>query len=151
MNSYQCARVIRSIGLQMFAIFLAGVACVLANAERASTQTCTREDAIKAETEASSLRTWRDVYDSYKRYHQCDDGAISEGYSNSVATLLADNWDHIEELNALARKDSKFKAFVLRHVDELMTLSQSNAIKENVRSRCPAKSQHLCRSINGRL
>jgi hypothetical protein len=120
-------------------------------AGKASAQKCPREDAIRAETESSSLKTWRDAYGWYKRYHQCDDGAISEGYSNSVATLLADRWDQLKDLNALAKKDPNFQAFVLHHVDEMMTAAQSKVIKENVRSRCPPSSRHLCRLIESRL
>jgi len=144
-NPKRRAESVPAIGLLLIA------ASILILAGKASPQTCTREDAIRAETESSSLKTWRDVYASYKRYHQCDDGAISEGYSNSVATLLADHWDQLKDLNALGRKDPKFQAFVLHHVDEMMTATQSKAIKENVRSHCPQRSRHLCRLIEKRL
>lgn len=120
-------------------------------AETVSMQACTREDSIKAETESSSLKTWRDVYRSYKLYHQCDDRAISEGCSSSVARLLADHWDQLTILKALAKKDPNFQAFVLHHVDEMMTAAQSKVIKENVLSRCPPSSRHLCRLIESRL
>lgn len=116
-----------------------------------ASQTCTREEAIKAEAEASTLTTWPKVFESYGHYRHCDDGAISEGYSNSVATLLATHWDQFEELRALVRAHPRFQAFVLLHVNETMTLDQGKAIKENIRLRCPANGKGLCESIMTRL
>lgn len=100
------------------ATFLFGTAVLLANAGDASLRTCTRQEAIQAETDSSSLKTWRDIYRSFRLYHHCDDGAISDDYSSSVASLLADRWDQARDLNALARRDPEFLAFVLHHVDE---------------------------------
>jgi hypothetical protein len=116
-----------------------------------ASQTCRREEAIKAETEASTLTTWPKVFESYGHYRHCDDGAISEGYSNSVATLLASHWDQFDELRSLVGAHPKFQAFVLRHVNETMTLDQGNSIKENVHLRCPANGKALCESIMARL
>jgi hypothetical protein len=116
-----------------------------------ATKACTREDAIKAEGEASSLKTWRDVFNSYSRYWHCDDGAISEGYSSSIATLLASHWDQIQELTAIVREHPKFNRFILRHIDETMTSDQDKAIKENVRFRCSTDARQLCGAISKRL
>jgi len=138
-------------GMRIMLILVTGLTSMLVNAKKSPQQSCAREDAIKAETEASSLKTWNALYESYGRYHQCDDGAISEGYSNSVATLLADHWDNADSLTALAKKDPKFKAFVLHHVDALMTSTQAKRIRENVQSRCPANAKNLCQSIAKRL
>jgi hypothetical protein len=109
--------------------------------------TCTREEAIKAETEASTLTTWSAVFESYVRYRQCDDGAISEGYGNSVATLLASHWDQFEHLRKLVRAHPKFEGFVLRHVDQTMTSDQGKGIKENIHVKCPINGNELCKSI----
>jgi hypothetical protein len=123
----------------------------VASATDAAPQKCTREQAIKAETEASSLKTWHEVFRSYECYGQCDDGAIGEGYSHSVATLLASRWDQIEELVLLVNADPKFEGFVLRHVDETMTGEQGKAIKENVRFKCPTAANGVCEAINKRF
>lgn len=117
----------------------------------AAPQKCTREDAIKAETSASTLKTWQDVYSSYRRYKQCDDGAISEGYSASVADLLATHWDRVGELAKLSNAHPDFERFVLRHIDETMTMDQGNAIKDNAGRKCPAGARHTCDSIRARF
>lgn len=116
-----------------------------------SKKPCTREDAIRAEGGAASLKTWREVYQAYNEFGQCDNGGIGEGYSESVARLLTDGWPTIGELNHLAAQNKGFKGFVLHHVDELMTPTQAQQIEENATERCPSASGRLCKSIISRL
>ena len=136
-----CVRAIVSLGLLIGPILCA----------EAAPKKCVCEDARKAEIEASSLKTWHDVFNSYMRYRNCDNGAIGEGYSNSVASLLANRWDEVEELTTLSHAYPKFTAFVLSHVDETMTSDQGEAIKKNIRSNCPTAVAKLCESIKRRF
>lgn len=108
---------------------------------------CTRQDADKAEYQAESLKSWVAVYRAFKRYGQCDDGAIAEGYSASVATLLADYWPAVRELSDLAKKDPMFQRFVFWHVDETMDMQQGNTILANARDRCPSGMEKLCKHL----
>jgi hypothetical protein len=112
---------------------------------------CTREDAIQAETEADSLKTWMEVYSSYRRYAKCDDGAIGEGYSDSIAHLLSDDRKDMEQLNQLVSRDERFEEFVLRHVDELMSPTQSQKILDNTTGHCPSRATQLCSKIVARM
>jgi hypothetical protein len=114
-------------------------------------ENCTQHDAQKAETEASSLHTWPQLFDSYRRYRSCDDGAISEGYSSSVAALLAFHWDRIADVLPLIRSDSGFRRFVLRHVDDTMSKDQDTKIQSNVRDQCPTAAAHFCADIRKRF
>ncbi|UPG89541.1 hypothetical protein L2Y96_19405 [Luteibacter aegosomaticola] len=123
--------------------------CVLASSQRAAV--CTRAMAMKAMTEADSLRTWRAVYASYERYRSCDDGAIAEGYSASIATLLADHWATLGELARLIQDDAHFEAFVLSHVDETIILEQGIAIKDHATRQCPKGSKTFCAKLKRRL
>ena len=120
-------------------------------AAASASETCTREQAIKAETEASTLATWSAVFESYVHYKYCDTGAIREGYSNSVATLLAAHWDQFAHLRKLTREHPQFLRFVLHHVDEAMTSNQAHVIRENVQSTCPVSGQSLCEAITKRI
>jgi hypothetical protein len=113
----------------------------------AQTDACPRELAMKAESEASTLETWQAVFVSYKKYKQCDDGAIAEGYSSSIATLLADHWEDIGQLTRLSNQDTGFRKFVLRHVDETMSFDQGTTIKRNVAQKCPSGAKKLCAEI----
>ena len=108
---------------------------------------CTSEQAKKAEAEADQLREWNAVYRSFVRFGHCDDGAIAEGYSDSVARLLANHWAQIQDLRKLITKSPEFSNFVLRHVDELMSPDEANLIEQNARLRCPANGKPLCQSI----
>jgi hypothetical protein len=127
---------------------------IVASTNVAQTQTkkaCTMDEEKQADTEASTLKTWREVYSSYKSFIQCDDGSIGEGYSDSVARLLSEHWNTTGELLQLVSRDKDFEQFVMRHIDELMSLSQGRKIRENASSHCPAQGVQMCKSIISKL
>ena len=117
----------------------------------AQTEACPTELAMKAEGEASTLETWQSVFVSYKKYRQCDDGAIAEGYSSSIATLLADYWEDIGQLTRLSNQNTRFNKFVLRHVDETMSFDQATTIAKNIAQRCPSGATKLCAEIQSKF
>lgn len=88
-------------------------------------------DAQRAEVEAETLRCWDDLYKSYKRYRRCDDGAIWEGYSESVARILVDHWATLSRFAQLAHKDQEFRRFGLKHVDETINGEDARTIRRN--------------------
>jgi hypothetical protein len=112
---------------------------------------CTPGEARKAEAEASSLRTWQQVFYSYQRYRKCDDGAISEGYSNSVASLLAAHWEQNEELLSLVNAHPQFERFVIRHLDDTMTRDQDVQIHNNIQHLCPPQRSRFCAAVRKRF
>jgi hypothetical protein len=112
---------------------------------------CNREDAERAESEASSLDTWNQIYASYKRFRQCDDAAISEGYSASISELLAVRWDQLSELLALMDAHPSFRQFVLRHLDATMSLDDATSIERNIRKACPPRGASFCAAVRKRL
>jgi hypothetical protein len=77
-------------------------------------------------------------------YRQCDDGAIGEGYSESVARILVDHWMTLPRLAQLARKDDEFRRFVLKHVDETLNHEDVESIRANAENVCPTRLRHLC-------
>jgi hypothetical protein len=114
-------------------------------------ENCSAAEAIKAETESSSLESWDALHRAYNQYKQCDDGAIAEGYSDTVARLLTRHWASVSELDAIARKDAGFRNFVIRHIDSLMSPSEAKTILANAFSKCPSGSNELCRLIRKRI
>jgi hypothetical protein len=108
---------------------------------------CTQEEAIQAETEAGYLQDWDSVYRSFVRFKHCDDGAIGEGYSDSVGRLLAHHWSTLSKLNELATSDEDFERFVIKHVDETIPNVELTLIIANARTHCPAQSKRLCELI----
>jgi len=116
-----------------------------------SGKSCGRQEAIQAETEASSLQNWEEMFQSYKNFNHCDDGAIWEGYSDSIARLLSENWHSAGQLSHLVSQDRNFEGFILRHIDELMSPEQAEKIRRNADTDCPLHAKRLCTAISDRL
>jgi len=109
--------------------------------------TCSREEAIEAEQEAASLASWSALHDSFRRFRACDDGAIAEGYSDSVTTLLDTNWSSLQALANLSSSDPSFLDFVLKHIDLSVPTDRLKRISRQARSECPPGLAELCAKI----
>ena len=97
--------------------------------------------------EAVTLRSWDALYKSYKLHRQCDDGAIGEGYSESVARILSDQWNTLPGLARLASKDSQFRAFVIGHVDATLNMDDVRKIRKNAKTQCPTGLRTVCNDL----
>jgi hypothetical protein len=134
-------------------VFLSGAltaACGSA-AQMANQKECTDDQAMHALDEADVLRTWDAVYRSFKTFGHCDDGAIAEGYDDSIIRLLVSDWNHFDDLARLSAGDQAFEKFVLRHIDELASEEQLSTIAKNANSRCPPGQIPLCRRISAAI
>jgi len=65
---------------------------------------------------------------TFKHHGHCDDGAIAEGYSDKIVSLLVNRWGSVEELFHLWRTHPEFGRFITAHVDELMSPEQAKTI-----------------------
>jgi hypothetical protein len=108
---------------------------------------CTQDEAIRAEQESNRLNDWNSVYLSFQRFAHCDDGAISEGYSDSIGRLLSVNWKDFPRLLTLTTDDQKFERFVIKHIDETVPKKVLDIIIENASNKCPTDGTRLCRLI----
>ena len=109
---------------------------------------CDRREAMAAEEESSKLKSWAGLYRSYNMYSHCDEGAISEGYSYSVAFLLTERWVDFGELLELSERSHDFEDFVVSHVNETMSQSQASQLLQNLSARCPRSGARLCSRLN---
>jgi len=116
-------------------------------ASDASKKPCTKSAGMQAEKEVDSLSDWDHVYRSYRKFSQCDDGAIGEGYSDAVGKLLANDWGQLNRLLALTKTDKGFQQFVIKHIDETLPGDTLQRISDNARSSCPGGAQRLCSLI----
>jgi hypothetical protein len=123
---------------------------VMSITSSASDRPCTITEAKRAETEADSFRSWKSLYKAFKLYGQCDDGAIAEGYSESVARTLVDHWQTLPQLGHLERADPQFRRFVIKHVDETLNAADFRAIAMNANNKCPIGLGSLCRDLRNR-
>ncbi len=109
------------------------------------------KEPILAEEQADALKSWDEVYRSFKAFAQYDDGAIAEGYSDSISRLLSDDWNSVSQLNQWIAENKNFEKFVFKHIDELMTPDQAKKIRDNAETLCPKDAGRLCKAICDRL
>jgi hypothetical protein len=110
---------------------------------------CANAEGRRALEESVTLRSWDALFKSYKSYRQCDDGAVAEGYSESVARILADHWNTLPRLANLAEKDAAFQEFVLKHVDVTVNKDDVERIKKNADTKCPTGLRRICHDLAG--
>jgi hypothetical protein len=99
---------------------------------------------MAAENEASTLKSWPAVQRSFQNYAHCDDGAIGEGYSESITLLLADHWNTLPSLARLVANDPHFERFVTRHIDSTVPRERLTRIASNARRNCSKEHRALC-------
>lgn len=108
---------------------------------------CTKAEELQALDESDSLKDWNAVHRSFKRFAQCDDGAVGEGYSDTVGRLLTKDWKEITTLGTLFTADHEFERFVLRHIDETLPADELRSIARSATRNCPAGQNALCKKI----
>ena len=127
---------------------IGGLFFVLSASDRAAAnqKACTTTEEEQALYQADSLKDWDAVYHSFSHFAHCDDGAIAEGYSDSVGRLLARDWKHFATLAKLVATDKKFESFVLRHIDETLPIDELKTIATNAEKSCPGHTT-LCKKL----
>jgi len=128
-------------------IFICLVGIFLADTAHAQKHACTTAEGRRVVDEADRLRTWNALYKSYSLYRQCDDGAIAEGYSESVARILVDHWKTLPELDLLTKKDAGFRHFVLLHVDATLNTDDVAIVRRRAKRECPSGLDSLCKDL----
>ena len=111
---------------------------------------CDDPSALVAEGEVDHLKTWEQVYDSFKRYAACDDGIVAEGYSDAVVRMLADRWDQLPALRTLVHRDERFRKFVFMHIDATTDDHDLDRLVANASRHCPKGDGQLCSTIRRR-
>lgn len=141
-NSGAMAGVLRSLGVIAVMTFANWTAA------RADTPNCPATAAKSAETEVGKLANWNSLYKAFRRYKTCDDGAIGEGFSDRVTTLLSTKWGSLPQLGQLIVKDGAFAAFVFDHVDETADPANLEKIVSNAHKHgCPGLRKSDCSKL----
>jgi hypothetical protein len=123
------------------------ISLLLISIAHAQERPCTREEELRALDEADTPRSWDALYKSYKLYRQCDDGAIAEGYSESVVRILVDHWSTLPRPSVLVRRDARFRRFVVNHVDPTVNCDDLRKIRINANTLCPRSLGTLCADL----
>jgi hypothetical protein len=101
----------------------------------------------KANTALLGLKTWSDLRSWFENYSACDDGYYAEGISDFVVKSLAKQWATLPFLQKEIAKNSKFKSFVLNHIDHTTDANDLRAVLGNAENNCPSDQQSLCKAI----
>jgi CDP-glycerol glycerophosphotransferase (TagB/SpsB family) len=117
----------------------------------AGSKSCTKQDAIESEKLAANAKNWAQLYRLYQRYHQCDDGAIAEGFSESISVILSEKWDQNDKLLRITQKDKKFEIFILKHIDETVPSDRIQTINKLASDSCSRSAKALCNGICKRI
>lgn len=110
-------------------------------------ESCSKEEAVAAESVAPYVESWSGLLRAFNEYKHCDDGAIGEGFSEAVAHVFGSG-SNIHELQKLAKANPKFRAFVLRHIGATLLPEQLSAIEYQASRACPTGSKNLCKQIS---
>jgi hypothetical protein len=113
----------------------------------AQTPDCDDALARRAEVEADHLKTWEQIYDWFKHYSTCNEGAPAEGYSDAVVRMLADRWDQLPTFQTLVDRDKRFGKFVFQHIDATTDDHDLDLVVANADRHCPRGDGQLCGTI----
>jgi hypothetical protein len=113
----------------------------------ASAGECPKSLERAALAEAASLRSWSAIHASFVRFRGCDDGAIADGYNESVTVMLADRWHQLKVLAMLIAGHPQFQGFVLRHITESVPAERLKRITHQAQTKCPEGYRELCDDI----
>lgn len=120
-----------------------GLALPAATAASESNTDCV-VDALRAIPKVNSPAT---LHDAFLAFRACDDGAVSERFTDAVTHLLALQWDSIAHVQSLAATDSPFKEFIFRHIDATAPAQTLRRISFNAQRLCPDRSQSFCAEL----
>ena len=94
-----------------------------------------------------AARSWGALSRHHRTFVSCDDGALAEGYSEAVVTMLADRWEQLDGLVALSGRDVTFRKWAIRHIDATASTDDLKKVVRNA-TRCNGpNAKTLCREI----
>ena len=133
--------------------YFTGVAMVLGFGSLPSAATpndhCSTEMYQRAdESLVSAASGWGSLLRHQKAFHSCDDGALAEGYSDAVVTLLAHRWDQFDAFVRLSSRSPTFRQWAIRHIDATTSPEDLTEVLGNA-AKCTGSdnAMHLCREI----
>ena len=115
----------------------------------AQARQCSRADAQAAGAITATLSSWQSIYAAYDRYGPCDDGAIAEGFTDSVVHLLATNWASLSDAQNLIAKSPSFQSFIVGHVNASADLDEIGQVSSLALTQCPLSATSFCKQILG--
>jgi hypothetical protein len=100
-----------------------------------------RADASLVHARAS----WSSLSMHFEAFASCDDGALAEGYSDAIVTLLARRWGQFDAFVVLSARNPAFRRWALRHIDASASTDDLRRVLRNA-ERCTGnpETRRLC-------
>ena len=97
------------------------------------------------------LNDWNSIYNYYYKYSKY--GCYSTGYfgesiADSIAKILANKWNTLDELALKSNNNKKFEKFVLSKIDSTVDGNDLIKIHELANKNCPKDLSQICRNID---
>lgn len=127
-------------------ILVIGLSCC-SNVMAIEKLSCKGDEARRALIDAGKLTSWEDVYQSYKKFGHCDDGALAESYDHSIVRILSSESPKLDDLHAVAKSDIDFRKFVVRHVAGAVSRDDLKRILFNLSQYCPGDAKDMCAEL----
>lgn len=133
--------------------FLIGLAISLAVAGTASTPNartiCSTAMYDRADTSLEKAAdSWPELFQHYRAFRSCEDGALAEGYSEAVVKLFANAWAQFPKFVALAERDAAFRRWAIGHIDASTSSDDlKNVVRQAERCAGDFKTGDLCRRV----
>ena len=108
---------------------------------------CTIEQAVEIEEKASTLKTWDQVFNAWRLFNQCDDGAIAEGFSESITLILSTNWTEKGHLMELIEQKPNFEKFIIMHIDETVPSDRLSKLGHTAKMQCTDSTHDFCMKV----
>lgn len=114
-------------------------------------QECTNTQARESEEIAAYLNSWDEVFSAWKNYKHCDDGAIAEGFSESITKILSTKWTENGHLIELIEANPKFEGFILMHIDLTVPKERLKTIGHLAKMKCVSATPEFCLKVLERV
>jgi hypothetical protein len=105
--------------------------------------------ASQAAAEATDkMNTWPAIYSGFKSFRACDDGGVSEGFTEAVVHLLASDWKSVNGAASISKRNDAFREFLLEHIDATADTDELKQIASFSESKCPQGLSTFCKAIH---
>jgi len=108
---------------------------------------CTIEQAKEIEEKASTLKTWDQVFNAWQLFNHCDDGAIAEGFSESITLILFNHWAEKGHLIELIKENPDFEKFILKHIDQTVPSDRLSKLGHKAKMQCIDSTHDFCMKV----
>jgi hypothetical protein len=90
---------------------------------------------------------WPSLLKHQRAFASCDDGALAEGYSDAVVTLLANRWDKFSIFVVLSERQPDFRRWAIGHIDATASDDLNKVVANAAKCIRDVKAKILCKAI----